>query len=384
MAPILACPPVARKGEGGYNILMTVTHENLDDYTLHLAGLHDKLNPEQLFKNKEELEKESADPNLWSDEIKAKKVMQELSRIKLLLIELASIDENLKSLSDLVKMQEEAKDNSLENDTQALERTLVRQLNKLELVTYLSGKYDQNEAILSIHSGQGGTEAMDWASMLSRMYARYFEKKDWNYEMVDYSPGDEAGLKSVTYIVHAPYGFGYLKNERGTHRLVRLSPFNADSLRQTSFAGVEVMPLMEDTGEIEIRDEDLEFEASRSTGAGGQNVNKVSTAVRIRHIPTNIVVEAQSQRYQEQNRKIAMLLLKAKLWEVEEKKRQEELARIKGAHHVAGWGTQIRSYVLHPYKLVKDLRTEYESTDPDSVLDGDLDMFIETELKALS
>lgn len=363
---------------------MAVTHENLDDYTLRLAGLHDKLNPEQLFKNKEKLEIESADPNLWSDETKAKKVMQELSRIKSLLIELASIDENLKSLSDLVKMQEEAKDNSLENDTQALERTLIRQLNKLELVTYLSGKYDQNEAILSIHSGQGGTEAMDWSQMLSRMYTRYFEKKDWNYEMVDYSPGDEAGLKSVTYIVHAPYGFGYLKNERGTHRLVRLSPFNADSLRQTSFAGVEVMPLMEDTGEIEIRDEDLEFEASRSTGAGGQNVNKVSTAVRIRHIPTNIVVEAQSQRYQEQNRKIAMQLLKAKLWEVEEKKRQEELARIKGAHHVAGWGTQIRSYVLHPYKLVKDLRTEYESTDPDSVLDGDLDMFIETELKQLS
>jgi len=363
---------------------MAVTHENLDNYALRLAGLHDKLDPEKLFKKKEELEKESADPNLWSDETKAKKIMQELSHLKALLADLNSIDENLKSLSDLVSMQEESKDNSLENDIQALERTLIRQLNKLELVTYLSGKYDQNEAILSIHSGQGGTEAMDWAQMLGRMYTRYFERKDWSYEMVDYSPGDEAGLKSVTYIVHAPYAYGYLKNERGTHRLVRLSPFNADSLRQTSFAGVEVMPLMEDTGEIEIRDEDLEFEASRSTGAGGQNVNKVSTAVRIRHIPTNIVVEAQSQRYQEQNRKIALQLLKAKLWEIEEKKHQEELAKIKGAHHVAGWGTQIRSYVLHPYKLVKDLRTEYESTDPDSVLDGDLDMFIETELKSLS
>jgi len=363
---------------------MAVTHENLNDYTLRLAGLHDKLNPEQLFKDKETLEKDSADPDLWSDETKAKKIMQELSRIKSLLADLGSIDENLKSLSDLVKMQEETKNNSLENDIQALERTLIRQLAKLELVTYLSGKYDKSEAILSIHSGQGGTEAMDWAQMLGRMYTRYFERKDWPYEMVDYSPGDEAGLKSVTYIIHASYGFGYLKNERGTHRLVRLSPFNADSLRQTSFAGVEVMPLMEDTGEIEIRDEDLEFEASRSTGAGGQNVNKVSTAVRIRHIPTNIVVEAQSQRYQEQNRKIALQLLKAKLWEIEEKKRQEELAKIKGTHHVAGWGTQIRSYVLHPYKLVKDLRTEYESTDPDSVLDGDLDMFIETELKQLA
>ncbi len=360
---------------------MAVTPQELDDYALRLSGLHQKLNPEELYQRQQQLEKESADQNLWSDESKAKKVMQELSQIRSLLADLGSIDENLKSLADLVKMQEEAKDNSLDKDIEALQRTVARQLNKLELVTYLSGKYDKNEAILSIHSGQGGTEAMDWASMLSRMYTRYFERKDWPYEMVGYSGGDEAGLKSVTYIVHSPYVFGYLKNERGTHRLVRLSPFNADSLRQTSFAGVEVMPLVEDTGEVEIRDEDLEFEASRSSGAGGQNVNKVSTAVRIRHIPTGVVVEAQSQRYQEQNRKIAMQLLKAKLWEIEEKKRQEELSKIKGVHHVAGWGTQIRSYVLHPYKLVKDLRTEYESTDPDSVLDGDLDMFIETELK---
>lgn len=363
---------------------MTTSTQELDDYTLRLSALHQKLNPEDLYERQAQLEKESADPDLWSDESKAKKVMQELSHVKLLLTDLGSIDENLKSLTDLVKMQEEAKDNSLDQDIEALRRTVARQLNKLELVTYLSGRYDKNEAILSIHSGQGGTEAMDWANMLSRMYTRYFERKNWPHEMVDYSPGEEAGLKSVTYIIHAPYAFGYLKNERGTHRLVRLSPFNADNLRQTSFAGVEVMPLVEDTGEISIRDEDLEFEASRSSGAGGQNVNKVSTAVRIRHVPTGIVVEAQSQRYQEQNRKIAMQLLKAKLWEIEEKKRQEELSKLKGTHHVAGWGTQIRSYVLHPYKLVKDLRTEYESTDPDSVLDGDLDMFIETELKHLA
>ncbi len=360
---------------------MAVTHENLNNYALRLAGLHAKLNPETLYQKKTDLEKESSDPNLWSDEAKAKKIMQELAHLNSLLSDLTSVAENLKSLADLVKMQEESKDSSLDNDIQALNRTVSRQLDKLELVTFLSGPYDKNEAILSIHSGQGGTEAMDWSKMLSRMYTRYFERKDWPHEMVAYSAGEEAGLKSVTYIIHAPYVFGYLKNERGTHRLVRLSPFNADSLRQTSFAGVEVMPLLEDTGEIEIRDEDLEFEASRSTGAGGQNVNKVSTAVRIRHIPTNIVVEAQSQRYQEQNRKIALQLLKAKLWEIEEKKRQEELSKIKGAHHVAGWGTQIRSYVLHPYKLVKDLRTEYESTDPDSILDGNLDMFIETELK---
>lgn len=360
---------------------MTITRDQLDQYTLRLAGLHEKLKPEDLHRKKEELEKETANPDLWKDEAKAKGLLQELARLKSLLEDLNSVSENLKSLADLIKLTEETKDSSLNSDLESLHRTVTIQLARLELTTYLSGAYDKSETILSVHSGQGGTEAMDWAAMLARMYTRYFERKDWPYEMVDYSPGDEAGLKSVTYIVHAPYSFGYLKNERGTHRLVRLSPFNADNLRQTSFAGVEVMPVLEESGEIVIRDEDLEFEASRSSGAGGQNVNKVSTAVRIRHIPTGIVVEAQSQRYQEQNRKIALQLLHAKLWELEEKKRHEELAKIKGAHTVAGWGTQIRSYVLHPYKLVKDLRTEFESTDPDAVLDGDLDMFVETELK---
>jgi peptide chain release factor 2 len=363
---------------------MTITREQLDQYTLRLSGLHEKLKTESLYQQKQQLEKESVNPDLWKDETKAKGTLVELAHLNSLLDNLSSASENLKSLAELIDMAEAAKDNSLDADITSLQRNVVRQLDRLELSTYLSGEYDKSDAILSIHSGQGGTEAMDWAAMLSRMYTRYFERKDWSYEMVDYSPGDEAGLKSVTYIVHAPYSFGYLKNERGTHRLVRLSPFNADNLRQTSFAGVEVMPVVEESSEIVIRDEDLEFEASRSSGAGGQNVNKVSTAVRIRHIPTNIVVEAQSQRYQEQNRKIALQLLKAKLWELEEKKRQEELAKIKGTHTVAGWGTQIRSYVLHPYKLVKDLRTDYESTDPDAVLDGDLDMFIETELKALS
>ena len=358
---------------------MAVTHENLNDYTLRLAGLHDKLNPEQLFKDKETLEKDSADPDLWSDETKAKKIMQELSRIKSLLADLGSIDENLKSLSDLVKMQEETKNNSLENDIQALERTLIRQLAKLELVTYLSGKYDKSEAILSIHSGQGGTEAMDWAQMLGRMYTRYFERKDWPYEMVDYSPGDEAGLKSVTYIIHASYGFGYLKNERGTHRLVRLSPFNADSLRQTSFASVEVLPQIEDK-EINIREEEIEWQFYRSGGKGGQNVNKVATAVRLIHKPTGIVVSSQTERYQGANRESALKILRAKLWAIEEERREKTVSGFKTGM-IASWGRQIRSYVLHPYKLIKDLRTNYEENNVDKVLDGELDGFIEAYLK---
>lgn len=360
---------------------MAVTLNELTDLKTRLSDVSVKLDPDDLKTQKQTLEVESAKPDLWQDDTRAKSVLQELSRVRSILEDLDSLNSDLDTLVDLVKMQEETEETSLSTDIDNLYHSIYKNLGKLETFTYLSSPYDKSEAILSVHSGQGGTEAMDWTSMISRMYSRYFERKGWSAEMVDVSPGPEAGLKSVTYLIHAPFAYGYLKNERGTHRLVRLSPFNADNLRQTSFCGVEVMPIVEETNDIQIRDEDLEFEASRSSGAGGQNVNKVNTAVRIRHIPTGIVVECQTQRYQEQNRKIALQLLKAKLWEIEEKKRQEELAKVKGEHKIAGWGNQIRSYVLHPYKLVKDLRTDYESTDPDSILDGDLDSFIETELK---
>lgn len=257
-------------------------------------------------------------------------------------------------------------------------------LGKLEQTLFLSGIYDSGSAIISIHSGQGGVEAMDFAQMLSRMYQRYFEKKGWDAETIEEDFGEEAGIKSITLSVSGQYAYGFLKHEAGVHRLVRQSPFNADKLRQTSFALVEVLPHVAESVEIPIIEDELEWEFYRSGGHGGQNVNKVSTAVRLKHKPTGIVVTAQTERYQGQNRENALKILRAKLWikKEEERKRQEE--KLKGGYKTPGWGNQIRSYVLHPYHMVKDLRTGFETSNTDAVLDGDLDGFVEEELRQLS
>lgn len=310
-----------------------------------------------------ELEIEASRPNFWQDHQVASKKMKELSNLQ-------------KEVEEIEKLQKLISNNQ--------EKEAEKLLEKLEVLLYFAGPYDQSGVILTIHSGQGGVEAMDWAQMLYRMYTRYFERKGWSFEIIEETPGEEAGIKSVTITVENPYAYGFLKHEAGVHRLVRQSPFNADNLRQTSFALIEVLPQIEDTKAIEIKEDDLEWEFYRASSHGGQNVQKVSSAVRLKHKPTGIVVTAQAERYQGQNRENALKLLRAKLWFLQEEERKKEEQKLKGSYKTPGWGNQIRSYVLHPYHMVKDLRTNYETSNTDAVLDGDLDLFIEEELRNLN
>lgn len=358
----------------------------IEELTTRIENIEKSLDQDALHSRKGELQTKSMEENFWKDPSAAQSIMREITQIEETLKGIDDLKKSLKNISEYWTLAKEEEDSSAQKDLKKDAEALEISVGEFELHQFLSGSHDNKDALLSIHAGQGGTEANDWAEMLMRMYLRYAEKRGWDTDVLHMLKGDEAGISTVTIEISGANAFGFLKHEKGTHRLVRLSPFNAQNLRQTSFAGVEVLPVLEDTdsSELEIPEGEIEFKASRASGPGGQHVNKTSTAVTLTHIPTGITVHSSSQRSQHQNRDAAMKLLRAKLWEIEEEKRTAEKAKLKGEHKVAAWGNQIRNYVLHPYKLVKDLRTDIEHPDPEAVLDGELDEFITAEIRTLA
>ena len=320
--------------------------------------------------------------DFWSDNRKAQAQMQQLNALREEVTTWEEIETQLKDLLGLAELLEEEPDEEMQAEVAQSVAEIEKKVEQLQFSLMLSGEHDERDAILSIHAGSGGVDAQDWAEMLLRMYLRWAEQHKFRTEIYDYSEGEEAGIKSVTVEIRGRYAYGYLRSEIGTHRLIRLSPFDAAHRRHTSFAKVEVLPDIEDSIEITIRPEDIEVDTYRSTGAGGQHVNKTDSAVRMRHMPSGIVVTCQNERSQIQNREVAMKLLKVRLYELEQKKREEATARLKGEHVQADFGTQIRSVTIHPYTIVKDHRTNFETSDTEGYLAGNIDPFIYAYLQA--
>ncbi len=323
-----------------------------------------------------------SDPAFWDNPEAAQKIAQEVTRLKDGIGTYRDLAARHSDMATLWQLGMEEQDESVYPEVTAALAGLERDIEHLELTLMLAGEYDNNNAILTLHAGAGGTEAQDWAQMLLRMYVRWAEKNNYKVETMDFLAGDEAGVKSVTLMIAGPNAYGYLKAEKGVHRLVRISPFDASGRRHTSFAAVDIMPEIDDSVEIEINPVDLRIDTYRASGAGGQHINKTDSAVRMTHLPTGVVVQCQSERSQIQNREQCMRLLRAKLFELERQKQAEKKAELGGEYQAIEWGSQIRSYVFHPYNLVKDHRTAAETGNVQAVMDGELDLFIEAYLKS--
>ena len=331
-----------------------------------------------------ELEAQSAEPGFWDDMEKSQKVLQQTKQLKDKVESYEKLKSSWEDALVLVDLANEENDEGMLPEVRKTVEEIVAEVEKMTLETLLSGPYDKNNAIITLHAGAGGTEAQDWCEMLLRMYQMYAQKNGYTVSTLDMLPGDDAGVQSATIMISGINAYGYLKSEKGVHRLVRISPFDAAGRRHTSFASIEVMPEIDDDVEINIRTEDLKVDTYRASGAGGQHINKTDSAIRITHIPTGIVVSCQTQRSQHQNREYAMRMLKAKLAEVAEQQQKEKIEDIKGVQKEIAWGSQIRSYVFHPYNLVKDHRTGFEMGNIGAVMDGDLNGFINAYLKASS
>jgi len=345
--------------------------ENFED----LKGIFDIEKAEEKVK---ELNKKMMDPDFWNDQNRAKKISQMAQNLKDEIDEFKKLENDFEELEIAVELSED--DPSMNVQVETILKVIEKKIGSFRLRMLLSEEYDDANAFISLHPGAGGTESQDWASMLLRMYTRWADKNNYNIETIDFQEGDEAGIKSATIKISGPYVYGKLKYESGVHRLVRISPFDANGRRHTSFASISVMPEFDENVEIEINPDDLKIDTYRSGGAGGQHVNKTDSAVRITHLPTGIVVAVQNERSQHQNKATALKILKAKLYELEHQKKLEEKLKLRGEVKDISWGNQIRSYVLYPYTLVKDLRTEYETSNAQAVLDGEIDEFIEEEL----
>ncbi|WP_157182479.1 peptide chain release factor 2 [Bacillus sp. m3-13] len=361
--------------------LVEIRHE-LEKMAKRLVEFRGSLDLEAKERRIAELDNEMSNPEFWNNQSSAQVVINEANALKEPVGQFHELSENYENLQLTYELVKEEPDAELQAELGSEVKTVAEDFNKFELQLLLSGEHDKNNAILELHPGAGGTESQDWGSLLLRMYTRWAERKGFKVETLDYLPGDEAGIKSVTLLIKGHNAYGYLKAEKGVHRLVRISPFDSSGRRHTSFVSCEVMPEFDDNIEIDIRTEDLKIDTYRASGAGGQHINTTDSAVRITHLPTNVVVTCQTERSQIKNRERAMKMLQAKLYQKKLDEQQAELDEIRGEQKEIGWGSQIRSYVFHPYSMVKDHRTNTEVGNTQAVMDGDLDPFIDAYLRS--